>query len=243
MPTVLVLGASSDIGKAIAYKFASSGYDVQLTARSAHSLQTVQSDITIRYNVKCFVYPFDAVAFHEHQSFFEALQPKPDITVCVFGYMNDNEHVTSSQEETLRTINTNFTGAVSILNLVAGYYATQKHGAIIGISSVAGERGRQSNYIYGSSKAGFTTYLSGLRNRLYHSNVHVLTVLPGFVYTKMTEHLTLPKLLTATPAQVAEAVYKSAKRKRNVIYVKWFWRWIMYIIKFIPESIFKKKKL
>jgi short-subunit dehydrogenase len=157
--------------------------------------------------------------------------------------MNDNEHVTSSQEETLRTINTNFTGAVSILNLVAGYYATQKHGAIIGISSVAGERGRQSNYIYGSSKAGFTTYLSGLRNRLYHSNVHVLTVLPGFVYTKMTEHLTLPKLLTATPAQVAEAVYKSAKRKRNVIYVKWFWRWIMYIIKFIPESIFKKKKL
>ncbi|MGN6435216.1 MAG: SDR family oxidoreductase [Agriterribacter sp.] len=243
MPTVLVLGASSDIGKAIAYKFASSGYDVQLTARSAHSLQTVQSDITIRYNVKCFVYPFDALAFHEHQSFFEALQPKPDITVCVFGYMNDNERVTASQEETLRTINTNFTGAVSILNLVAAYYTAQKQGTIIGISSVAGERGRQSNYIYGSAKAGFTAYLSGLRNKLYHSNVHVLTVLPGFVYTKMTEHLTLPKLLTATPAQVAEAVYKSVKRKKNVIYVKWFWRWIMYIIKFIPESIFKKKKL
>lgn len=243
MPTVLVLGASSDIGKAIAYKFASSGYDVQLTARSAHSLQTVQSDITIRYNVKCFVYPFDAVAFHEHQSFFEALQPKPDITVCVFGYMNDNERVTASQEETLRTINTNFTGAVSILNLIAAYYTAQKQGAIIGISSVAGERGRQSNYIYGSAKAGFTAYLSGLRNKLYHSNVHVLTVLPGFVYTKMTEHLTLPKLLTATPAQVAEAVFKSVKRKKNVIYVKWFWRWIMYIIKFIPESIFKKKKL
>lgn len=243
MPTVLVLGASSDIGKAIAYKFASSGYDVQLTARSAHSLQTVQSDITIRYNVKCFVYPFDAVAFHEHQSFFEALQPKPDITVCVFGYMNDNERVTASQEETLRTINTNFTGAVCILNLIAAYYTAQKQGAIIGISSVAGERGRQSNYIYGSAKAGFTAYLSGLRNKLYHSNVHVLTVLPGFVYTKMTEHLTLPKLLTATPAQVAEAVFKSVKRKKNVIYVKWFWRWIMYIIKFIPESIFKKKKL
>lgn len=243
MPTVLVLGASSDIGKAIAYKFASAGYNVQLTARSVQSLQTTQSDIMIRHNVSCTVYAFDAVSFQEHEQFFAALQPKPDITVCVFGYMNDNELVISSQEETLRTINTNYTGAVSILNIVAQYYIAQKQGTIAGISSVAGERGRQSNYIYGSAKAGFTVYLSGLRNKLHHSNVHVLTVLPGFVYTKMTEHLTLPKLLTATPEQVADAVFKAVKGKKNVIYVKWFWRWIMYIIKFIPESIFKKKKL
>jgi short-subunit dehydrogenase len=146
-------------------------------------------------------------------------------------------------EETLKTIQTNYTGAVSILNIIAQDFAGRKSGAIAGISSVAGERGRQSNYIYGSAKAGFTAYLSGLRNSLYKDNVHVLTVLPGFVYTKMTENLDLPKLLTANPADVASAVYTGIKKKKNVIYVKWFWRWIMYIIKAIPESIFKRKQL
>ncbi|HEY2727571.1 MAG TPA: SDR family NAD(P)-dependent oxidoreductase, partial [Parafilimonas sp.] len=119
----------------------------------------------------------------------------------------------------------------------------KKNGTIVGISSVAGERGRQSNYIYGSAKAGFTAYLSGLRNRLYHDNVHVLTVLPGFVNTKMTAELNLSPLLTASPEQVADAVETAIRKKKNVIYVKWFWKWIMKIIKNIPEGMFKKKKL
>jgi short-subunit dehydrogenase len=113
----------------------------------------------------------------------------------------------------------------------------------VGISSVAGNRGRQSNYIYGSAKAGFTAYLSGLRNKLYHSKVHVLTVLPGFVNTRMTENLNLPKLLTAQPDEVGAAIYKAVKNKKDVLYVKWFWRWIMLIITSIPESMFKKRKL
>ena len=111
--------------------------------------------------------------------------------------MNDNEKVTADWEESLRTINTNYSGAVSILNIIAADYATRKAGTIVGISSVAGNRGRQSNYIYGSAKAAFTAYLSGLRNKMYHSGVHVMTVLPGFVYTRMTEHLKLPAPLTA----------------------------------------------
>ncbi|MBX2925311.1 MAG: SDR family oxidoreductase [Chitinophagaceae bacterium] len=243
MPTVLILGATSDIGNAIARKFASNKYNLHLGARSVQSLQAICTDLSIRYNIECTAHDFDALDFSKHHSFYEQLHPKPDITICVFGYMNDNEVVINSQEETLRTIHTNYTGAVSILNIVAQEYASQKKGTIAGISSVAGERGRQSNYIYGSAKAGFTAYLSGLRNKMYHSNVHVLTVLPGFVYTKMTEHLTLPKLLTASADQVANAVYNAVQRKKNVIYVKWFWRWIMYIIKWIPESIFKKKTL
>ena len=145
--------------------------------------------------------------------------------------------------ETLRTIHTNYTGAVSILNIVAADYAARQKGIIVGISSVAGNRGRQSNYIYGSAKAAFTAYLSGLRNKLFHNGVHVMTVLPGFVNTKMTAHLKLPRLLTAQPEEVAEAVYKGTLKKRNVIYVKWFWRWIMLIIALVPESVFKKKKL
>ncbi|HTR29705.1 MAG TPA: SDR family NAD(P)-dependent oxidoreductase, partial [Puia sp.] len=114
-----------------------------------------------------------------------------------------------------------------------------------GISSVAGERGRQSNYFYGSAKAGFTAYLSGLRNRLFHKGVHVLTVQPGFVNTKMTENMPLPgpALLVASPELVADVVYKAVIKKKNVVYVKWFWRWIMLLVKSIPESLFKKLKL
>ncbi|HJW18207.1 MAG TPA: SDR family oxidoreductase [Flavisolibacter sp.] len=243
MPTVLILGATSDIGFAIARKFASEKYDVQLAARNTSSLQPFQSDIKIRYGVKCSLHSFNALNFDSHSGFYNSLIPKPDVTVYVIGYMNDNEKVISDWNESLRTINTNYTGAVSILNLIASDYASHKAGTIVGISSVAGNRGRQSNYIYGSAKSAFTAYLSGLRNRLYHDNVHVMTVLPGFVYTKMTEHLKLPPLLTANPDGVAEAIYNGVRNKKDILYVKWFWKWIMFIITNIPESIFKKKKL
>src|SRR6476619_2958162 len=223
MPTVLILGATSDIGFAIARKFASEKYDVQLAARNTGSLQPFQSDIEIRYGVKCTLHTFDALDFSSHTDFYNSLLPKPDVTVYVIGYMNDNEKVITNWSETLRTINTNYTGAVSILNLIAADYAQRGHGTIVGISSVAGNRGRQSNYIYGSAKAGFTAYLSGLRNKMFHSGVHVLTVLPGFVYTKMTEHLKLPGMLTAKPVELGEAVYNGVRQKKNVIYVRWFW--------------------
>jgi decaprenylphospho-beta-D-erythro-pentofuranosid-2-ulose 2-reductase len=243
MPTVLILGASSDMGIAIAKKFASHKYDIQLAGRNAAQFGPSESDIRIRYEVKCTSHHFDAVDFNSHRSFYEGLNPRPDITICVAGYMNDNEKVITDAGETLKTINTNFTGPVSLLNIIAEDYAARGNGTIAGISSVAGERGRQSNYIYGSAKAGFTAYLSGLRNKMFHKNVHVLTILPGFVYTKMTEHLQLPKLLTAQPADVAEAVYKGVVKKKNIIYIKWFWRWIMLIIKSIPEFMFKKMKM
>src|SRR5688572_391488 len=243
MPSVLILGAGSDIGFAIAKQFASDKYDVMLAARNPQQLKAMQSDITIRYAVQCSLHAFDASDFGSHLSFYNSLSPKPDVTAYVIGYMNDNEKVIADWNETLKTINANFTGAVSILNIISADYASRQSGSIIGISSVAGNRGRQSNYIYGSAKAGFTAYLSGLRNKMYHSKVHVLTVLPGFVDTKMTEHLKLPKPLTAKPDEVANAVYKSVKDKNNIIYVKWFWRWIMFIITSIPESMFKKKKM
>lgn len=243
MPTVLLLGATSDMGFAIAKRFAADQYDVQLAARHPEQLSSFQSDINIRHGVQCTVHSFDAVDFSSHHSFYQGLQPKPDVTIYAIGYMKENEHVITDWNETLRTINTNYTGAVSILNIIGADYAAKKSGTIIGISSVAGNRGRQSNYIYGSAKAAFTAYLSGLRNRLYHHQVHVLTVLPGFVYTKMTEHLKLPKPLTARPEEVADAVYKAARNRTNIIYVKWFWRWIMLVITSVPESMFKKKKL
>jgi decaprenylphospho-beta-D-erythro-pentofuranosid-2-ulose 2-reductase len=243
MPNVLILGAASDMAVAIARKFASKGNTIQLAARNSSRLESLRSDITIRYQVNCSLHEFDAVNTASHQAFFDGLIPKPDLVICVFGLLVDNELARKDWAQAERIILTNYTGAVSILNLVSNYFEGIRQGIIVGISSVAGERGRQSNYLYGSAKAGFTAYLSGLRNRMFRENVHVLTVQPGFVYTKMTENLTLPKPLTAHPAEVAEAVYKGVIRKKNVVYTKWFWRWIMAIIRSIPEPIFKKMKL
>jgi len=243
MPTVLILGASSDMAVAIAKKFAAEKYDIQLAARNSVRLQPLRSDLAIRYDITATLHEFDAERMESHEPFFASLTTRPDIAICVFGYLGDQQAATSDWAECEKIIRVNYTGAVSILNVVANHYAAQKSGLIAGISSVAGERGRQSNYFYGSAKAGFTAYLSGMRNRLFHHNVHVLSVQPGFVYTRMTENLTLPKLLTASPGEVADSIYKAIKKKKNTIYVKWFWRWIMQIIKWIPEFLFKKLKL
>lgn len=243
MPTVLILGATSDMASAIAAKFASNKYDIQLAARNVSQLTAIQSDLQIRYQVSCSLHAFDALSFETHASFFDQLSVRPDVTVCVFGLLGENEAARKDWSQAASIIHTNFTGAVSILNVVSNYYQSVQKGVIAGISSVAGERGRQSNYIYGSAKAGFTAYLSGLRNRLQKEHVHVLTVLPGFVYTKMTENLKLPRPLTAEPKEVADAVYKGIVNRQNVVYVRWMWRWIMLIIKLIPEPIFKKMKL
>jgi len=243
MSTILILGASSDMAVAIAKKFAGAGDNIQLAARQADRLKPLQSDLSIRHSISCTLHEFDAEQTELHAAFFASLDPKPDITICVFGYLGDQKKAESDWKECERIIRVNYTGAVSILNIVAGEYATLGKGTIAGISSVAGERGRQSNYFYGSAKAGFTAYLSGLRNRLFHHQVHVLSVQPGFVYTRMTENMPLPKLLTATPEHVAATIYTAIRKKKNVVYVKWFWRWIMLIIKSIPEFMFKKLKL
>jgi len=243
MPVVLILGATSDMAKAIAKKFASASYDVQLAARKPDQLEPLKSDLQIRYNVTCTLHAFDALSYASHGPFVDSLNPKPDVTVCVFGNLGDAMRARSEWQEADLIIQSNYTGAVSILDKIANEYSTQKKGTIVGISSVAGERGRQSNYHYGSAKAGFTAYLSGLRNRMFHEGVHVVTIQPGFTYTRMTENLQLPKLLTGHPSEVADAVYTAVHKKKNVVYVKWMWRWIMLIIRSIPESIFKKMKM
>ena len=243
MPTALILGATSDMAIAIAEKFAAERFNIQLAARNVSRLEPLQSDLAIKYGSRVSIHDFDALAFDTHQNFFDELEPKPDVAVCVFGILGENEKATADWTQASTIINTNYTGAVSILNVIARYYEQKGEGVIVGISSVAGLRGRQSNYLYGSAKAGFTAYLSGLRNKLYHKGVHVVTVQPGFVYTKMTEDLKLPKMLTAKPAEVADAVYSAVIKKKNVIYVKWFWKYIMLMIRNVPEFVFKKMKL
>jgi len=238
MSHVLILGAKSDIAKAIAHEYASHGYDLYLAARNLEQLEPIAKDIQIRYNVDVKSFEFDATNYAEHLNLYNQLDPKPGGVICVFGYLGDHEKAKTDWEEAKRIIDVNYTGCVSILNVVANDFEERKEGFIVGVSSVAGDRGRQSNYYYGSAKAGFSTYLSGLRNRLYHSGVHVLTVKPGFVYTQMTEHMDLPAMLTAKPEEIGRDVYRAQQKGKNVLYTKWYWGWILCIFKTIPEFHF-----
>ena len=243
MAYVLILGASSDVAVACAHQFAKEKYDLYLAGRNTDQLNILASDIQIKHQVKASAIAFDALLFDQHLSFYEALNPKPDVAICVFGLLGDQAICAKDWASCKMVIDSNFTGAASVLNVIANHFEERKAGVIVGISSVAGERGRQSNYIYGSAKAGFTAYLSGLRNRLVPSGVHVVTVKPGFINTRMTENLTLPKPITEQPKQLGEAIFNSVKKRKNVIYVLPIWSLIMLIIRNIPEGIFKKLKL
>lgn len=235
------MGASSDIGWSVAEKLNENGYEVILAGRDVARIDEKRKGSTLRSTF--VVQEFDAKKFDTHQSWFSSLPLVPDVVVCVFGYLGEQSKAEREWSEAQNIIESNYTGAVSILNVVAAAYSKQKKGTIVGISSVGGDRGRQSNFIYGSAKAGFTAYLSGLRNKFFAQGIHVATIKPGFVNTKMTTGLNLPKLLTAQPQQVAQAVLHAIEKKKNVTYVLPVWFLIMLIIKNIPEAIFKRLKL
>ncbi len=243
MSTLLIIGAKSDMAKAAARKFAENGYDLILAARNSKELDAFANDINIRTQRQAAVVEVDALAYKTHQKFYESLPQKPDGVLAAVGYLGDQPKAQTDFAEAHKIIDSNYTGVVSLLNIVANDFESRNGGFIVGISSVAGDRGRQSNYLYGSAKAAFTAYLSGLRNRLAAANVQVLTVKPGFVDTAMTEGLDLPEKLTAQPQTVADDIFKAVKKGRNVIYTKYIWRWVMLVIKSIPEFIFKKLSL
>ncbi|MBX2971060.1 MAG: SDR family oxidoreductase [Cyclobacteriaceae bacterium] len=239
--SVLILGGNSDLGFALGKTFLNNGFKVLFATRDVTELSNRISQLTDQSRAS--IVSFDALQFSSHEAWFNSLPFKPEITVCAFGMLGDQRQAEQDWMSAKNILETNYIGAVSILNVVAEYYEQQKHGMIVGISSVAGDRGRQSNYLYGSAKAGFSEYLSGLRNRLFKAGVHVLTVKPGFLRTKMTAGLNLPPMLTDEPERAARRIYNAVLRKRNVVYVKPVWFLIMLIIKSIPEIIFKRLKL
>jgi len=241
--TVLLLGATSDMAIALSRHYGANGYNLQLAARNSEDLEIIKNDLKIRYSVAVEAFEFDALDFDHHHQWYSQITKKPDVVILVFGYLGDQEKAIHHWNDARKIIETNYVGAVSILNVIAGDFEKRGNGTIIAISSVAGDRGRMSNYLYGSAKAGLTAYLSGLRNRLFHAGVHVMTVKPGFVRTKMTEGLPLPKPVTTDPEKVAEKIFKGALKKKNTIYVLPVWALIMLIIRTIPEFIFKKLKL
>jgi decaprenylphospho-beta-D-erythro-pentofuranosid-2-ulose 2-reductase len=165
-----------------------------------------------------------------------------DLVLLAHGVLGDQAAAERDYFAAERIMVTNFLSAISLLTWLANYCESQGQGTLAVISSVAGDRGRKSNYVYGASKAALDTFLSGLRNRVDRSGVQVLTIKPGFVATPMTAHI--PKNgLFATPERVAIGILKAVRKRKDVVYVPWFWRPIMTIIKAVPERIFKGRNL
>jgi decaprenylphospho-beta-D-erythro-pentofuranosid-2-ulose 2-reductase len=241
--TLLILGAKSDIALAAAREFARNKFDIILAARQSNELASTKSDLEIRFQIKAYLAEFDAEDFDSHTDFYADLPVRPDVVLCAFGYLGEQAEAEKNWTEAKRIIDANYVGAVSILNLVAADFETRRAGSIIGISSVAGERGRQSNYIYGSAKSGFSVYLDGMRHRLVKSGVHVVTVKPGFVETKMLQGKEHPKILTARPDQLARAIFQAVQKQKATLYYLPVWRLIMLMIRNTPEFIFTRTKL
>ncbi len=246
MPTVLILGANAGIGRALAAEFASHQHDLILAGRDLEELQAVAADLNLRYRVSTRAAQVDVLNFDALESALAAcISPAGESlegAVLCAGYLGDSEAARKDLREARRILDTNFTGSVLALENLANHFEQKHRGFICVLSSVAGDRGRQSNYLYGSAKGGLTTYLQGLRNRLYHSQVHVVTVKPGFVDTRMVfGRAKLP--LVAPPEAVARSIYQAVKKRKNVVYIPWFWRVIMFMVGSIPEWLFKRLKM
>lgn len=244
---VVILGSASTVARSIAHTFGRAGYAMILADFDREENDRIAQDVRVRFDVPCHAAFFDATDFDSHAAFAESCREQlggwPEGVVLCFGYMPVQTEAQADFAKARRAIDTNFTGAVSIIERFAAVFEQRKSGFIAALSSVAGDRGRQSNYIYGASKGGLTVYLGGLRNRLNASNVQVLTVKPGFMDTKMTYGLPLPGPLVATPEQAAQDIFRAIQKRKNTVYVRFFWQFIMLIIRHIPEWQFKKMNI
>ena len=245
MRKVLVVGATSAIAQETMKLFAGDGDSLFLVGRDQKKLEAVADDLRVRGSQRVEVLPFDLNNFDGHQRMLLAATESLgniDTVLVAHGTLPDQPLCQTSSDETLRALQTNCLSAILLLTHIANQFERQRNGTIAVISSVAGDRGRQSNYVYGTAKAAITIFLQGLRNRLHPVGVHVLTVKPGFVDTPMTADFT-KGLLWTRPETVGRKIYRAIERQRNVVYIPWFWRWIMLIIKSVPEVLFKKLKL
>ena len=238
--TALVIGATSDIGRAIARQLAAAGWRLQLTGRDATRLRRAARDIEVRAGAAVTLHRCNVLQDDHGLSLLDSLDPLPQIAICVVGLLGEQAESQRDSQAAAQVMRSNYIGPALLLGGLAEQFERRGSGTLVGVSSVAGERGRADNYVYGSAKAGFTAFLSGLRNRCVASGVHVVTVKPGFVRTRMTDGMELPDKLTATPGEVAAAVLKAIRHRRDVVYVRPIWRWIMFVVRALPERIFKR---
>jgi short-subunit dehydrogenase len=245
MNKVLILGATSAIAQATVRLLSARGAALYLVGRNPEHLAAVAQDATTRGAAKVASEALDLNDFSAHEALVEratAALGGLDGALLAHGVLGDQTASQRSWVEAEKVLRTNFLSAASLLTVLANRFEAQTAGTLVVISSVAGDRGRQSNYVYGASKGALNVFLQGLRNRLARSNVAVVTVKPGFVDTPMTAHIPKNKLF-ASPEQVARGLLRAADRKANEVYVPGFWALIMLIIRSIPEPVFKRLKL
>jgi decaprenylphospho-beta-D-erythro-pentofuranosid-2-ulose 2-reductase len=245
MQKILIIGATSAIAEATARLFAARGDRLHLLARNRERLETMAKDLKIRGAESVSFDVFDVNDIPGHTALLDAANAALDgidVALIAHGTLPDQKACEQDFSVALEELNTNAIGTLSLLTHLANRFEQQRHGVIAAISSVAGDRGRQSNYVYGTAKAAVTTFLQGLRNRLSKSGVTVLTIKPGFVDTPMTADFR-KGLLWASPERVGHDILKAISASRDVLYTPWFWRPVMTLICSIPERVFKRLSL
>ncbi len=244
MSYVAILGATGDIGIELANTYASHGHAVMVIGRNTAAAKTLSKQLMAQYPIKSMHLTLDVNDTGAIKVFKRDIQ-QLDIkgVVSVVGYLGDQQKAESSDQETQLIINTNFSSLTFVIQVFSQYFKTKKSGFFAIITSVAGDRGKKSNYTYGAAKAGLSTYLSGLRNQLSGLNIPLTEIKLGYVKTKMSQDKQISKYLSAEPKEIAQLIYKNQQKNKNIVYLPLKWYWIMKVIKSIPEFVFKKINL
>jgi len=243
---VMIIGATSAIAQSVARLYAVRGARMFLVGRNPARLEAVADDLRVRGAARVEFLAADLADHDRHAEILAAAWdtlPEMDVVLIAHGLLPDQSKCQLSVADTLHAIDVNFLSVVSLLTLLANRFEENGRGTFAVISSVAGDRGRQSNYVYGAAKSGLDAFLQGLRNRLSKSGVHVVTVKPGFVDTPMTAHIPERGLLWAQPDAVAAGIVSAVDKQKDVVYLPGFWALIMFVIRSIPERIFKRLSL
>jgi decaprenylphospho-beta-D-erythro-pentofuranosid-2-ulose 2-reductase len=247
MKNILIVGATSAIAIACAREWVKLG-DVRffLVARNGERLKQVADDLSTRGAQSAAFHQLDIDSLEQHSGMLKRCASELgalDIVLVAPGTLPDQAACQADPSVAVREFNTNAVSVIALLTPIANALEAQKRGTLAVISSVAGDRGRPSNYLYGSAKAALSAFCEGLNARLFKAGVHVVTIKPGFVATPMTAGLPLPGSLVATPEQVAADIVHAVEKRKDVLYTRWFWAFIMLIIRFVPRSLFKRASL
>jgi decaprenylphospho-beta-D-erythro-pentofuranosid-2-ulose 2-reductase len=248
MARIAIFGATSAIATACARRWLSEGNSLFLVGRNPDKLRVLVDDLSVRKGPTQLLAQVcvDLNDLERHEGLLTEAQRALgglDVLLVAHGSLPDQKACERSVHVTLDELHTNALSVISLVTLAANLFQTAGHGTIAVISSVAGDRGRQSNYIYGTAKGMVSLFLEGLRNRLSRSGVRVVTIKPGFVDTPMTAHLEKKGPLWAQPQAIARGIARAVNGQRDVVYLPGIWRWIMLIIRHIPEPIFKRMSL
>lgn len=246
MKKILIIGANSAIATACARRWASQGSAFFLVARNGEKLEQTAADLRARGATAVAVHCMDATDIASHPAMLarcvDTLQ-EIDVALIAHGTLPDQKACERDADLALAELANNGTSVIALLTGLANRFESQRHGTLAVISSVAGDRGRPSNYVYGAAKAAVSTFTEGLRARLFKAGVHVMDIRPGFVATPMTQGLALPTALVAQPEQVAARIVTGVERGVGTLYVPGFWALIMLVIRSIPQPIFKRLSL